>query len=164
MRSSNNLERYSGLPNMVQGKEFLFKVMRSFLVLLVTEFTSKKWKADLINSTFLEEVATRILQIPLGQEVHNDMLKVGGECVFSQMRGSSGRPRPYFLRLSNNSGGERVVRYIKELEGIEERKITRLEGNEEWNPSTNLLIKINFDASFNQTQARPSLGLLLETH
>ncbi|MBA0851365.1 hypothetical protein Goshw_018666, partial [Gossypium schwendimanii] len=56
--------------------------------------------------------------------------------------------------------GERVVRYIKELEGIEERKITRLEGNEEWNPSTNLLIKINFDASFNQTQARPGLGIV----
>ncbi|MBA0582470.1 hypothetical protein Gorai_024616 [Gossypium raimondii] len=76
------------------------------------------------------------------------------------MRGSSGRPRPYFPRLSYNSGGERVVRYIKELEGIEERKITRLEGNEEWNPSTNLLIKINFDASFNQTQARPGSGVV----
>ncbi|MBA0825138.1 hypothetical protein Goarm_021745, partial [Gossypium armourianum] len=56
--------------------------------------------------------------------------------------------------------GERVVRYIKELEGIEERNITRLEGNEEWNPSTNLLIKINFDASFNQTQARPGSGVV----
>ncbi|MFQ6634165.1 hypothetical protein Gotur_011868 [Gossypium turneri] len=50
--------------------------------------------------------------------------------------------------------GEWVVCYIRELERIEERNITRSRGNEEWNPPTDSLIKINFDASFNQTHAK----------
>ncbi|MBA0604899.1 hypothetical protein Godav_017527 [Gossypium davidsonii] len=34
----------------------------------------RKWKADLINSTFSEEVATRILQTSLTQKAHDDLL------------------------------------------------------------------------------------------
>ncbi|MFQ6663019.1 hypothetical protein Gotur_030682 [Gossypium turneri] len=49
---------------------------------------------------------------------------------------------------------EWVVCYIRELERIEERNITRSRGNEEWNPPIDSLIKINFDASFNQTHAK----------
>ncbi|MFQ6654932.1 hypothetical protein Gotur_025705 [Gossypium turneri] len=55
---------------------------------------------------------------------------------------------------------EWVVRYIRELEGLEDKKITRLKGNEEWNPLLDSFIKINFNASFNQTQARPGSGVV----
>ncbi|KAA3486185.1 ABC transporter C family member 10 [Gossypium australe] len=49
------------------------------LVSSLIEPTTRKWKVDLIEHTFLENIAQKILQLPLAEEAHEDFQVWCGE-------------------------------------------------------------------------------------
>lgn len=49
------------------------------LVSYLIDAFSREWKADLIYNTFTKDVMSRILQIPLARENHEDMQVWSGE-------------------------------------------------------------------------------------
>ncbi|MBA0781797.1 hypothetical protein Gotri_002683 [Gossypium trilobum] len=115
------------------------------------DHSQRKWKVRLIRDTFKDCVADKILRIPLARLEHEDIVvwRGGPSGVFSVKSA-------YKLLLD----GESIGKYIKELDEVGERMLTRNCTVPEWVPTRDPFFCFNFDASYDPKEFTSGSGLV----
>ncbi|KAA3485194.1 RNA-directed DNA polymerase [Gossypium australe] len=99
------------IPDLINSKLSSYvNNLSDFKVAELIDESSRNWKTELIGSTFSEDVAERILRIPLVIEPHNDILAWRGESLgeftvrsaYKLLQGIGIDPRAYALQTDYN--------------------------------------------------------------
>ncbi|KAA3485160.1 reverse transcriptase [Gossypium australe] len=138
--------------------------------------SSRKWKEELIGSTFSEDIAEKILRIPLAKEPHDHMLAWSGE-PSGEFTATSSQCRLFCCALwaiwgernrcihdrANRSGEETtdfIKNYILELNGTEEETTKVQSEVSRWKPPSGQFVKINFDAAYDDSFCQAAVGVV----
>ncbi|KAA3488218.1 reverse transcriptase [Gossypium australe] len=130
-----------------------------FKVAELIDESSKKWKEELIGSTFPEDVAAKILRIPLAKKADDDILAWSGE-PSGEFTGERNKRVHEKISRSGKEITNFIKSYILELKGIEEKLPKDLTEVKRWQHPPDQTVKINFDAAYDGKICQAAVGIV----
>ncbi|KAK5812231.1 hypothetical protein PVK06_027652 [Gossypium arboreum] len=136
------------------------------LISVLIDANNRKWNTDLVLSTFNEDTAKIILQIPLAKTIYEDFQGNNDQChLFCCGLWSIWNHRNKFIYERKNTTGrdisKQVISFIAELNGAEEKRILTSIDRGHKQMERNMRMTIYFDTAFDKRTSRSSLGLVV---
>ncbi|MBA0818637.1 hypothetical protein Gohar_025584, partial [Gossypium harknessii] len=130
-----------------------------FKVAELIDVNNRSWKREKIVNTFTNEVAEKILHIPLAKTPHGDFLAWSGELSEEY----SVRNAYKLLQRSGKEIANFVQNYMRELDGSEKETQKITQKVSKWKHPPNQTVKINFDATYDERSSQAASGIVVKT-